>query len=371
MGAPFTPLVESLPATVPFTGPETLERARGAPFDARIGANESASGMAPGAVAALHAAVEGRDCALYGDPENRALRERLATRLDVPLECLVVGAGIDSLLGTTVRMFLSPGDVAVSSIGAYPTFDYHVAGHGGELARVPYAGDRVDLEALGGTARERDARLVYLSNPDNPTGSVASNEAVAALASSLPAGCTLLLDEAYVDYPGEAAAPPLDVGNASVLRYRTFSKAWGMAGLRIGYAVGHPDTIAGFDKVRDHFGVNRLAQVAALASLDDEGFLGRVRRDVTEGRARIGALADRHGLGRIDSATNFVAVDLGDAARAGALLDALLARGVFVRKPMAPPLDRYVRLGVGTDDEMDRLEAMFADALDGARGGGS
>ena len=367
MGAPFTPLVESLPATVPFTGPETLERARGAPFDARIGANESASGMAPGALAALRAAVEGRDCALYGDPESRALRTRLAERLGVPIECLVVGAGIDSLLGTTVRMFLTPGDVAVSSIGAYPTFDYHVAGYGGELARVPYAGDRVDLEALGETARDRDARLVYLSNPDNPTGSVAPNDAVVELRASLPPGCTLLLDEAYVDYPGEDTAPPLDVDDASTLRYRTFSKAWGMAGLRIGYAVGHPDTVAGFDKVRDHFGVNRLAQVAALASLDEEGFLGRVRRDVREGRARIEALAERHGLTWIESSTNFVAVDLGDAARAGALLAGLLARGVFVRKPTAPPLDRHVRLGVGTDAETARLEAVFGHALEGAR----
>ena len=367
MGAPFTPLVESLPRAVPFTGPEALERARGAPFDARIGANESASGMSPRALAALHAAVDARDCALYGDPESRALRERLAARLDVPVECLVVGAGIDALLGTTVRMLLSPGDVAVSSRGAYPTFDYHVAGYGGTIARVPYAGGRVDLGALGDAARARGARLVYLSNPDNPTGSVASAEALAGLAASLPAPCTLLLDEAYVDYPGEAAAPRLDVDDASMLRYRTFSKAWGMAGLRIGYAIGHPDTIAGFDKVRDHFGVNRLAQVAALASLGDEGFLERVRRDVAAGRSRIAALAERHGLARLESSTNFVAVDLGDATRAGALLDALLARGVFVRKPTAPPLDRYVRLGVGTDAEMDRLDAVFGDALEGAR----
>ena len=364
MGAPFTPLVESLPATVPFTGPETLERRRGAPFDARIGANESASGMSPLAIRALAAAVGGRACALYGDPENRALRERLADGLGVGLESVVVGPGIDSLLGTVVRMFLAPGEVAVSSLGAYPTFDYHVAGHGGRLERVAYRADaRVDVEALAAAARGAGARLVYLSSPDNPTGTQTPARALADLADRLPDGCLLVLDEAYLDYPGPASAPPIDASDDRVLRLRTFSKAWGMAGLRVGYAVGHPDAIAGFDKVRDHFGVNRLAQVAALASVGDEGFLERVRAEVAAGRERIVSLAARHGLDHVASVTNFVAVDLGDAGRAQRALEALHARGVFVRKPMAAPLDRHVRIGVGTAEEMVRLEAVFGDAL--------
>ena len=364
MGAPFTPLVAALPATVPFTGPETLERARGAPFAARLGANESAAGMSPRAVAALRTAIDGRDCSFYGDPESHALRARLAARLDVPSEAIVAGPGIDTLLGNTVRLFIASGDVAVTSHGAYPTFDYHVTGHGGRLERVPYRADaRVDVDALATAANAHGARLVYLSSPDNPTGTRTPPDALDALIDGLPGGCTLLLDEAYLDYPGEASAPPVDATDARVLRYRTFSKAWGMAGLRIGYAVGHPDAVAGFARVRDHFGVNRLAQVAALASLDDDAFLDRVRERVAAGRERIAALADRHGLSHVPSSTNFVTVDLGDAGRARRLLDALLGRGVFVRKPVAPPLDRYVRIGIGTDAETAHLEAMFADAL--------
>ena len=379
MGPAFTELVASLPATVPFTGPETLERRRGAPFAARIGANESASGMSPRATDAVRRALAGREGALYGDPESRALREALAGRLGVAPDAIVVGAGIDSLLGTTVRLFLGPGDVAVSSRGAYPTFDYHVAGYGARLERVPYAGPDggpggatgagavagvgVDVDALADAARAHGAKLVYLSSPDNPTGTATARDALAALVDRLPDGCLLLLDEAYLEYPGEASAPPLDPTDPRVLRFRTFSKAWGMAGLRIGCAVGHPDAIAGFDKVRDHFGVNRLAQVAALASLGDPGFLDRVRAENAAGRERIVRLADRHGLAHVPSATNFVSLDLGDAARADGLLAALLERGVFVRKPAAAPLDRLVRIGVGTPDEAARLEGAFGEAL--------
>lgn len=367
MSAPLTALVAALPATVPFTGPETLERARGAPFAARLGANESASGMSPLAREALGAALHARDCSFYGDPESHALRERLAARHGVPMDAIVVGAGIDTLLGTTVRMFVGSGDVAVTSLGAYPTFDYHVAGHGGRTERVPYRDDgHVDTAALARAARAHGARLVYLSSPDNPTGTRTSAEALHVLVQALPEDCLLLLDEAYVDYPGEASAPPIDAHDARVLRFRTFSKAWGMAGLRIGYALGTPATIGAFAKVRDHFGVNRLAQIAALASLDDAGFLERVRAEVAVGRERIAALAARHGLDHLPSSTNFVTVDFGDAARARRTLDALLAHGVFVRKPAAPPLDRYVRFGVGTPAELEALERAFA-AVEGAR----
>ncbi len=359
MTAPFTALVDALPATVPFTGPEALERARGAPFVARLGANESASGPSPRAVEALHAAVRGRDCSWYGDPESALLRERLAALHGVPVACIVVGPGIDTLLGNTVRLHLSAGDVAVTSAGAYPTFDYHVAGHGARLERVPYRDGRVDTAALALAAHGHGARLVYVSSPDNPTGTQTPVGELLALLDALPADCLLLLDEAYVDYPGHASAPPLDVEDSRVLRFRTFSKAWGMAGLRIGYALGTEPRVAGFAKVRDHFGVNRLAQVAALASLDDAGFLDRVRAEVIAGRERLTDLARTHDLAYLPSSTNFVSVDLGDAARARTTLDDLLARGVFVRKPMVAPLDRYVRLGVGTAAEMDELERAF------------
>ena len=369
---PFTRLAASLPPTVPFVGPEKMERERGCVFEARIGANESALGPSPRAREAMVAALESGEPRLYGDPENRLLRDALARRHGVAPDEIVVDAGIDTLLGVTVRLFLEKDDVAVTSRGAYPTFAYHVAGFGGRLEAVPYRRLHEDPDALLAAARARSARLVYLANPDNPMGTRVAPGAVAALAEGLPERCLLLLDEAYVDYTDESVDPvnpPIDTADPRVIRYRTFSKAWGMAGLRIGYAVAHRDVIAGFERVRNHFGVNRLAQIAALASLGDPHHLANVRASTLAGRRRVERLADEHGIPWVPSATNFVALDFGDAARATAVMERLLAAGLFLRKPAVPPLDRHVRVGVGSDAELDAFAAAFGAALEAARAG--
>ncbi len=158
-----TPLVQSLPATVPFVGPETQERARGHVFRARIGANESGFGPSPAVAAAM--ARAGADMWKYCDPENHDLKAALAAHLGIPQANVVVGEGIDGLLGLIVRMYLNPGDAVVTSLGAYPTFNFHVAGFGGRLVTVPYADDREDLDALarGRAPRERSAGLLVQS----------------------------------------------------------------------------------------------------------------------------------------------------------------------------------------------------------------
>jgi histidinol-phosphate aminotransferase len=145
-GPRFTPLVASLPATVPFVGPEAQERARGRPFRARIGANESLFGPSPRAVAAMAQAAS--EVWMYGDPENHDLRAALAAHHGVTPAHVVVGEGIDGLLGYLVRMLVGPGDAVVTSDGAYPTFNFHVAGFGGVLHKVPYAGNHEDPAAL-------------------------------------------------------------------------------------------------------------------------------------------------------------------------------------------------------------------------------
>ncbi|MBX2855067.1 MAG: pyridoxal phosphate-dependent aminotransferase, partial [Rhodobacteraceae bacterium] len=161
-----TPLVDSLPASTPFVGPETLQRRRGAPFTARLGANESVFGPSPHAVEAMAAAAA--DAWMYGDPELYELKAALAAKHQISPTQIVVGEGIDGLLGLTVRLFVEAGAAVVTSLGAYPTFNYHVAGFGGRLIAEPYRDDRQDLKALATTADREGARLVYLSNPDNP-----------------------------------------------------------------------------------------------------------------------------------------------------------------------------------------------------------
>ncbi|MEE9322114.1 MAG: aminotransferase class I/II-fold pyridoxal phosphate-dependent enzyme [Granulosicoccus sp.] len=360
MPIPFTPLVKSLPSTVPFVGPETLERLRGSPFKARIGANESAFGMSQLAANAMRAAIENDECAWYADPESFELRTLLAEKHSVQPDEICVDAGIDTLLGLAVRMLVEPGSQVVTSLGAYPTFNYHVSGYGGVLKTVPYRDNHEDAETLLAAAHEHSARMLYLSNPDNPMGTQLPGDAINTLINSLPADCIFILDEAYIDFSANPDAPAIDTSNNQVMRFRTFSKAYGLAGMRIGYVIAHRDLITGFNKIRNHFGLNRLAQIAAAASLQDAGFLTEIQQRVAEGREHIYTLARAHNLSFVESSTNFVAVDMGSTEAANKMLEELNAAGIFIRKPSVPPLDRYLRVGVGTEREHQVFSDTFS-----------
>lgn len=364
-GPRYTSLVEGLPSTVPFVGPEAQERARGRAFRARIGANESVFGPSPKAIAAMQQAAA--ECWMYADPENHDLKAALAHHHGVGFENVVVGEGIDALLGYTVRLLIEPAHTVVTSLGAYPTFNFHVAGYGGRLVRVPYTGDREDPEALLEAARREDARLIYFANPDNPMGSWWSASDVQALIERLPPGAVLLLDEAYSDTAPADALLPIDVSNPQVLRLRTFSKAYGLAGLRVGYAIGEAGLIRSFDKIRNHFGVNRMAQAGALAALADQPYLAQVVREIAAARDRIGAIARANGLEPLPSATNFVTIDCGrDGAFAKRVLDGLIARDAFVRMPGVAPLDRCIRISAGTEADLAILSEALPEALKSA-----
>jgi histidinol-phosphate aminotransferase len=356
MPIPFTSLVAELPATTPFVGPETIERQRGKTFRARIGANESAFGISPAAIAAMREAVPN---SWYADPENFELRTALAAKHNVDIDEICVDAGIDTLLGLTVRMLLEPGRQAVTSHGAYPTFNYHVAGFGAELVTVPYKGFHEDPDALLAKTRETGAPLVYLSNPDNPMGTWHSADTVQAMIDALPDNTVLALDEAYIEFAVDDIAPAIDTSKPDVIRFRTFSKAYGMAGQRIAYAIAHRDIIQGFNKIRNHFGINRIAQIGALASVQDNGFLESVRQAAEAGRQRVMNFAAELDLYAEPSFTNFVAVDLGSTERAQAMIAGLAELDVFMRMPGVAPLNRCVRVGLGSNTEFD----VFADAF--------
>lgn len=354
---PYTRLVQSLPSTAPFVGPEALERASGKPFRLRLGANESAFGPSPLTKAAMREAVE---CiAHYADPEAYETRSAIAAHMSVSVEHVVIDIGIDGLLGLATRLFMEPCDHVVASLGSYPTFAYHVSGFGGVFERPPYVDDRNDLDALAEAARRTHARLVYLANPDNPTGSWRTGADVAAFLDALPPHCMLLLDEAYMEFAPAEAFAQLDPDDPRVMRFRTFSKAYGMAGARIGYALAAPATIRALDKVRLHFGVNAIAQAGARAAMADQAYLSSVVAEVARGRDEYTALAHELGLTPLPSATNFVAIDVGGPERARATLSALADAGVFIRMPGVAPLDRCIRVTVGTSDERRAFARIF------------
>lgn len=367
---PFTSLVESLSASVPFVGPETLERQRGVAFRARLGANESCFGPSPKVATAMAAAAP--ETWKYCDPENYDLKQALATHLGVKPENVVVGEGIDALFGYTVRMFIEPGRTVATSLGAYPTFNFHVMGYGGRLVTTPYVQDREDPQSLLALAAKEKAQLIFFANPDNPMGSWWRAEAVQSLIDAVPRAAVLCLDEAYSEFAPPGTLPPIDVANPRVIRFRTFSKAYGLAGARVGYAIGEASVIRSFDKVRNHFAVNRIAQIAGLAALADQPYVADVVNRVARARERISTIARDNGLKPLPSATNFVAIDCGsDGDFARAVLNALIARGIFVRMPGVAPLNRCIRVSAGTESDLDLLaEALpqaLADVSDGGR----
>ena len=350
----FTPLIDSLPSTVPFVGPETILRRSGIALRARIGANESVFGPSPKAIAAMQEAAH--ESWKYGDPEVHDLRAAISRHHGIGIENVTVGEGIDGLFGLAVRLFVEPGVTVANSLGAYPTYNFHVAGFGGRLVTTPYVNDREDPSSLLALAKKENARLIYFANPDNPMGTCWRASIVQDLIDNIPAGSLLMLDEAYHDF-AEGAVPALDMANPNVLRFRTFSKAYGMAGVRVGYALGHPQLVSAFDKIRNHFGVNRMGQAGAIAALADQDYLRSVQQRVARAREKIYAIAQFNGFGCVPSSTNFVAVDCGrDGAYARKILEGLAARGIFVRMPGVAPLNRCIRISVGTDENLAALE---------------
>jgi len=172
-----------------------------------------------------------------------------------------------------------------------------------------------------------------------------------------------------VEFAPEGTAAPIAADDPRVIRMRTFSKAYGMAGARVGYAIAAPGLISAFNKVRNHFGMNRFAQAGALAALRDRDWLAHVQKEVATARDRIAGIARDNGLTALPSATNFVAVDCGgDGAFAKAVLDALVDQGIFVRMPFAAPQNRCIRVSCGRPQDLDAFAAALPLALERARG---
>jgi histidinol-phosphate aminotransferase len=365
--ARLTRLAATLPSTVPFVGPEAIERANGTIFDARLGANESGFGPSPLAIKAMQDTAS--DVWMYADPESHDLRQALANHHSISPANIMVGEGIDTLLGLLVRLLITDGDHVVTSAGAYPTFNYHVAGFGGTLHTVPYAGDHEDPARLIAKTKETGAKLIYIANPDNPMGTYHKAIEIERMIEAVPDGCLLILDEAYIELAPEDAPPAISPDDPRVIRMRTFSKGYGMAGARIGYAVGHPDLVNAFNKVRNHFGMNRMSQSGALAALADEAYLGDVIARVQKSRDRIAAIALENGLSPIPSATNFVAIDCGkDGDFAKRVVTELGKLGVFVRMPFVAPQNRCIRVSCGPTEALDHFAKALPKALKAAHG---
>jgi histidinol-phosphate aminotransferase len=324
----------------------------------KLASNEGAFGPLPAAVAAFEAAVG--DLNRYPDGGGRRLREALAERHGLPVEQVVLGNGADELIRLCAVATLDAGDAAAFPWPSFPSYVTAAACSGAEPVQVPLAGRAFDLDALLAAARSGRGRLIYLANPNNPTGGLVDAAELRRFLAELPAEVLCVLDEAYAEYAEPEPEGPglLRDGAARLCVLRTFSKVYGLAGLRIGYALASPEVADALDRVRPIFNVNQPAQEAALASLHEHDAVALRVRHARGGRHFLERALASAGLEPLPSQANFVYAEVpgGDA---DGIAERLLHEGFIVRALAGFGAPGAIRVTAGRDDENEA----FADAL--------
>jgi histidinol-phosphate aminotransferase len=333
---------------------EETERELGITGAIKLASNESPVGPPRRAVEAIFAAAEQLN--RYPDGSCHYLREAVAKKLGVGGDQLCFGAGSDELLEIVAKSYLGPGDDAVMPWPSFAMYPLVVRGMGARAIQVPLDAAYVaDVDALVAAVTER-TRLLFLANPNNPTGTSIGRDAFERLLARVPERVVVVCDEAYVEYVRRPDFPDSVAAiarRATLLVLRTFSKIYGLAGLRVGYAIGDPELVDILERARHPFQVNSLAQVAARAALDDLAHVERVRALTHAGLARLERAFDELGLRYARSDANFVLVEVGD--RAAELYDRLLHDGVITRPMGAFGLTRHLRITAGLPEENERL----------------
>jgi histidinol-phosphate aminotransferase len=353
-----------IPAYAPGRSAEEVAAAYRLDRVVKLASNESplgASRLVGEAVA--RAAGEAHRYPADGAPR---LRRRLAERLDVRPEEILVSNGSTEAIQLLVDTFASAGGDVALPAHTFIAYERACRVAGVAVRHAPLRGAEVDLAALA-AAVGPDTRLVFLANPNNPTGTAVDRLSLRGFLAALPAHVVVVLDEAYREFAGAAVEDGLALRrlHPRLVLLRTFSKCYGLASLRVGYAVGPAELIAALDRVRDPFNTNALGQVAAEAALEDEVFVRRVVEHNTAARARLVAGLRRAGLRPVPSHANFVLVPLGRPAEP--IVEALARRGVIVRSAASSGLPEALRISVGLDEENDLAVAALEATL-GAEG---
>jgi histidinol-phosphate aminotransferase len=354
-----TPSIETLQPYVAGKPLEELSRERGVTDAVKLASNENPLGPSPTVLAALQAALP--QIHRYPDANVFELRQQLAAELGVGPTQLVFGNGSNELIELVVRTFASPSEHIVFAEASFVVYRMAALAQGVQFTAVPLKDHRHDLLAMAAAVKP-ETRIVFIANPNNPTGSYVSRAEVEAFLRSVPPEVIVVLDEAYFEY---ATAPDYPDGltlthlHERLIVLRTFSKAYGLAGLRLGYAVG-PALLCGYlERVRAPFNANLLAQIAARAALADKLHLQRCRELNRVERERVSAGLSALGLRPVPSQANFVCVELGQPA--APVFDRLLDHGVITR--IAAPLTTALRISIGTPEENSRMLAAMERVL--------
>lgn len=330
----------------------------------KLASNENPLGPSPKAKDAMRAALD--EMARYPDGNGFELKQALAARYRMDMSRIVLGNGSNDVLELAGRTFLSPGTSAVYSQHAFAVYPLTIQSIGATHIEVPAKAFGHDLDAMAAAIRD-DTRIVFIANPNNPTGTFASGETIRRFLDRVPRRVLVVLDEAYTEYlPDEDRYDSLAWLEAypNLLVSRTFSKAYGLAGLRVGYGFAHPDVADLMNRVRQPFNVNALAQAGAVACLADTDYLARSRGVNTDGMKQIVGGVTRLGVDHIPSRGNFVCIHAG---KAGEIYQALLREGVIVRPVGGYGMPEWLRVSIGLPEENERFLTAFAKVIGGAR----
>jgi histidinol-phosphate aminotransferase len=346
---------------------EEVERELGIRGSVKVASNENPLGPSPLALEAVRGVLG--DLHRYPDGGAVVLARKLAARLGVDPLRIVFGNGSNEILELVCRLLAGPGDEVVFSADAFLVYPLVTTAVGATAVAAPPRGFCHDLEAIAARITAR-TRVVFLANPNNPTGTIVTRPALESFLSSVPDDVCVVLDEAYFEYVEDPDYPDgislLDRHPGLVVS-RTFSKIYGLAGLRIGYGVGSPELMDALARLRQPFNVNLVAQVAAAAALDDVDHVAASVAMVRESRRRWAEACARLGLEYVPSHANFVLVRTG---RGAAVTEALVHRGVIVRPMDAYGFPEHVRVTFGTEAEDARvlaaLEAVLAEGAGAA-----
>ncbi len=334
----------------------------------KMASNENPFGPSPKAVEAMQAVLA--ESNFYPDNDATELRQKLAQRHNVLPEQIVPTAGSTALLGIIARTLLSPGLNAITSERSFIVYPIATQAAGGQLIQVPMRNDGFDLNAIAATV-DQHTRIIYISNPNNPTGTLIATKELDRFLDEVPEHVIVILDEAYYDFAEYFATSrkvycsnALDhVGRShGVVVLRTFSKAHGLAGVRVGYGIGPAELMGYFARMRTTFSISTVAQAAALAALDDEAHVGKTLKNNAEQAERLTAGITELGYSPIPTWTNFLYCELGDDA--AAVAKRLQAEGVIVR-PLGPwGAPTAIRITIGTPEQNDVFLKAFKKVME-------
>ncbi|MEA3376490.1 MAG: histidinol-phosphate transaminase [Chloroflexota bacterium] len=354
--------LDALDPYVPGTPVEEVQRQYGLEDVIKLASNENPLGPAPKAVEAIRKALPRLNT--YPDGESRDLRQALAEFLDVAPSHVTVGNGADGIIMGTCMAYLDEESEVVVSRSSFPVYDIYTRVMRARLIKTPLREYRLDLDAMAEAITPR-TRLVFVCNPNNPTGTIVTADEVSAFMERVPEYVLVVFDEAYYelvdadDFPETLAY--VREGRRNVLVLRTFSKVFGLAGVRLGYGVAVPEVLEPLQRVKEPFAVNLLAQAAGIGALEDESFLKRTVEMNRREREFLYAQFEELGLEVVPSHTNFILVKLGpDACQ---VQEELKKQGVIVRPCAGYDIPQFLRITVGDRAQNERLVSALETVL--------